>query len=365
MPDFDLTTSRTATYGWKLNLMMLRQNRWIQASRPLSQINIAIPLMVGEALAYHQHAKFSWENAFWVHGFGILCQLFIVYSNDWLDFEADSSHSAPTLISGGSRVLQDGKLRTQHLIVATACTGFVMLVLALYRLFGPFQDSWLLVATLATFALTWAYSGHPIRMSYRGSGQWLQMIGIGFVLPATGFVGQCGQLNGLFHPVLLLCVAAGYCGNLLTALPDYKADKAVGKQSPAVILGPQRTKVRLLVITTVSLVSVPAYCSSIRTARLGSSIICCWLVAAALLLWAFYLYRNNSTDRPGQDLRFSLSIASVFNTLLIGSSLCLCSADHPQNRFSEVTSSCLSSHTIHGSRIDGCPSITSWQPTVC
>ncbi|MFO0634334.1 MAG: hypothetical protein U0168_15925 [Nannocystaceae bacterium] len=83
---------------------------WWQAARPLAQANLAVPLVLGQVLAIAHGASFEAWRCVIVHGFGVIDHLFIVFANDVADEAADRLHTAPTLLSGGSRVLVQGRL---------------------------------------------------------------------------------------------------------------------------------------------------------------------------------------------------------------------------------------------------------------
>ncbi|MDH5493566.1 MAG: prenyltransferase, partial [Myxococcales bacterium] len=87
---------------------------WWQASRPLAQANLALPLLLGQALAVGAGARFDPWLALLVHAFGLALHLFIVFSNDYADRDIDVAGTR-TLVSGGSGVLVEGKLRPRAL----------------------------------------------------------------------------------------------------------------------------------------------------------------------------------------------------------------------------------------------------------
>jgi 1,4-dihydroxy-2-naphthoate octaprenyltransferase len=195
-----------------------------------------VPLILGEALAYAAHGRFSW-SLFGVIGLlGVLNQLFIVFANDFADREADALNPSPTIVSGGSRVIQEGKLAPQALRKAAWLMLGAMLVLA----FGVALTHgrwWLPPLVLGGAALLWAYSFPPLRLSYRGYGELLQGLGVGVVLPIIGFYVQAGSFAALPWLGLLPSFLLGYVSNLLTALPDYPGDRAANKRTYPVRFG--------------------------------------------------------------------------------------------------------------------------------
>ncbi|HVI02428.1 MAG TPA: prenyltransferase [Enhygromyxa sp.] len=209
---------------------------WVQAARPLAAANVAVPLILGQALAYSAHGRFSWSLFGLIGLLGTLNQLFIVFANDFADREADALNPSPTVVSGGSRVIQEGKLPAQALRKAAWLMLAAMLVLALWIALMHGRG-WLPLLVIGGAALLWAYSFAPLRLSYRGYGELLQGLGVGVVLPIIGFYVQAGSFDALPWLGLAPCFVLGYVGNLLTALPDYPGDRAANKRTYPVRFG--------------------------------------------------------------------------------------------------------------------------------
>lgn len=293
---------------------------WLQASRPLAQGLVVPPLLFGQALAWARHGTFDWTMFAWVHGFGVLDQLFILWVNDLTDVETDRLNRTPTRFSGGSRVLVDGKLDARSLrngalvvlalIIACAATLAV-------RYVRPLVPS--LVA--AGVLLVWAYSLPPLRLAYRGGGEWLQALGVGVVLPLFAYYLQAGALEAFPWPVLggALLVALG--GNVTTSLPDHDSDRESHKHTWTVRRGPRAARVDSLVVLALGVTGLVLACPDVPTlhrtlviaiacaplalnaARLGNpasadargaetfvltngvSMTLAWLLPAALLAW--------------------------------------------------------------------------------
>ena len=209
---------------------------WLQAARPLAAANVAVPMILGQALAFAIHGQFSWRLFWALQSLGFLNQLFIVFANDFADREADALNPSPTFVSGGSRVIQEGKLSPEALRRAAWIMLAAMVVLSAV-LAGLYALWWLPALVLAGAALLWAYSFAPLRLSYRGQGELLQGVGVGVILPVMGFYAQSGGFEGFPILGLLPCFLLAYVGNLLTALPDYPGDQAANKRSYAVRFG--------------------------------------------------------------------------------------------------------------------------------
>lgn len=210
---------------------------WIQASRPLAHINIAVPLLLGQVAAWHVTERFSWLWLLAAMLWGALDHLFVVFSNDFADHEADSGRR--TLLSGGSGVIPEGKLTPIQVQRAAQAAAMLLLLCSCALVFAgrnltPFY-------ALAALLLMWLYSFRPVRASYRGGGELLQGVGVGIGLPSIGYYLQT---EAVFAPAWLIGPAAllGVCSNVLTALPDVEDDARAGKKTWPVRHGMQSAR---------------------------------------------------------------------------------------------------------------------------
>lgn len=203
---------------------------WLQAARPLAQVNILVPLLFGQAMAFAATGRFS-LRWLWVSAqLGLLVQLVIVFANEFADRETDAHNATYARFSGGSRVLPEGRLapkavRTAALVALAA----LFVVCGGLALFGG--RPWLPLLALATAVLVWLYDHPPLRLSYRGHGELVQGLGTGVVLPLAGFYLQAGGFAGFVVSSLVPMLLLGAVGNIVTALPDYPSDRASGKRS--------------------------------------------------------------------------------------------------------------------------------------
>ncbi len=226
----------------------MRIASWIQAARPLAQANIAIPLLVGELLAFAVTGVWSWWLFGLTHAAGIADQLFIVFANDVADEDGDRENTTFNAFSGGSRVLAEGKLSASALRRAAALMAIVLVLLAAYPAFALARPL-LLPLWVGGIAVLWAYSYPPLRLAYRGYGELAQGLGLGVVLPLVGFYAIAGSFNTFPWAALAPLFVLGVAGNITTALPDEPADKACDKRSwPVRFTGRAARKHSLLLI---------------------------------------------------------------------------------------------------------------------
>lgn len=284
---------------------------WVRAARPLAHANIAPPLVLGQALAFAVTGAFSWRSAALVHAIGLLDHLVIVFTNDLADRETDADNQTYSLVSGGSRVLVEGALSPRA--VGRAAWLAVAGLLALGLGWAPQRPAlaWLVPAALA---LIWAYSCPPLRLSYRGGGEWLQALGLGVVLPLIGYVGQAGSLAAMPWDALLPLLLLGLGGHVVTALPDRPSDARAAKRTIPVRIGlaPARWLALLLIAVGAGL-----------TALVGPPLPTAWralVVAPPLLalLTSLLLIGRAAPERPRAMLAFALLTGGAISLVWLG-----------------------------------------------
>ncbi len=285
---------------------------WLRAARPLAHVNIAPPLMLGQAAAWALGLGFEAWMAALAMGFGVLDHLFIVFTNDVADRRADALNESPTLFSGGSRVLQQGAIRPRTLTTAALLAALSLLILSIVGALAG--RPWLPLFALAAIALLAAYSVPPLRLSYRGYGELLQGLGVGLVLPLVGFYCQAGRLDVAPWPLFAPLVLLGFVSNILTALPDTPADRAADKHTWPVRRGEMRARRDALVLLGVGLMLV---------SQLGPPLSPAWTAAvvvppAILALGALRYLRRADAKSRADCLRFVGLAAGAITLLQLG-----------------------------------------------
>ena len=221
--------------------------RRLQAARLPSAVNLQLPLLFGQTLAYATYGAVSAPLCLLLALYGLAMQLFIVFLNDWADRQVDALNETPTLFSGGSRVLVERRIEPTTLLRAGLFSGIAVLALGLLlaaahdRLLAPF----LFVSGLF---LLWSYSLPPLRLNYRGGGELLQALGVGCILPVAGFYvtgGASSRTPPRRKPLSIIALIAAYIYLQTTAaiaftLPDAEADRRTGKRTLAALWGVQK-----------------------------------------------------------------------------------------------------------------------------
>ncbi len=239
-------------FGWEVETMN-KLSVWLKASRLPSQSYIFFPLLLGQAIAYFQTGLFSWRLFVLIHLFGLFIQLYIVYANDYADKDVDESNETYNLFSGGSRVLVEGQINDKDMKFA------IFLMIGLNLLLGGiltflFQRLLSLPLIIFSLLLLWAYSYWPFKLSYRGGGEFLQMIGVAGVLPVFAYYIQLGSLDVFPWFILLILFPNHLACALSTALPDQPSDKENNKRTIPVIFNLKLAKYLIVVLNFLSVI---------------------------------------------------------------------------------------------------------------
>lgn len=165
-------------------------------------------------------------------------QVMTHYSNEYYDFHTDRLNHARTWFSGGSGVLASGALALavcRRAMQFAAGAALVMLVIAGLQVRAMF-----LIGGLA-LALSWSYSGPPLKLAGSGVGELSASLVVALLVPVTGYVMQSGGLVGQnLLAISLPLVLIHYAMLIAFQIPDIPADRAAGKRTLAVRIGLER-----------------------------------------------------------------------------------------------------------------------------
>lgn len=207
-------------------------------TRPGFLVITAVAVVLGWATAAACGCGFDWPRALATLVLALAAHAGANVLNDYHDARngADAANTGGLFpFTGGSRLIQRGRVTqaTTH-AVAWALLGLVTLgglLLALHTRGG------LLLIGMAGLLLAWAYSAPPLRLMTRGWGElavaatwWLVVLGADYVQRQAFF------LIPAYSAVSLGLLVANIL--LINGLPDAAADRAVGKRTLAVRLGP-------------------------------------------------------------------------------------------------------------------------------
>jgi 1,4-dihydroxy-2-naphthoate octaprenyltransferase len=214
------------------------------ASRAPFFVAVIMPSLIGGAVAYY-HGKFDLLLFLVVCAGMVLAHAGTNIINDYFDFQsgADIGNRNRTPFSGGSPFLPDGTLRPKSVLAAgLLCFAFGGLV----AVFLAWRAGWpVLVLAGAGAFIGYFYTAPPLRLGYRGVGEFATGLAMG---PLT-VAGVYYVLTGTFalEPVVASLPIGILVATILyvNEVPDYEADRRAGKRHLVVRLGKERA-VRLI-----------------------------------------------------------------------------------------------------------------------
>ncbi|MCU1491191.1 MAG: 1,4-dihydroxy-2-naphthoateoctaprenyltransferase, partial [Acidimicrobiaceae bacterium] len=208
---------------------------FVGGARPRTLAAAVVPVAVGVAVA-HAEGHLSWWRAVLALVVSLSMQVGTNYANDYSDGirGTDANRVGPARLVGGG-------LASPRAVKAAAMCSFAVgavagLVLAIAT------SPWLLAVGAACIAAGWLYTGGPRPYGYLGLGELFVFVFFGLVAVTGTVYVSAGHLSALAWvaavPVGLLAVALLVVNNLR----DIPGDRAAGKRTLAVVLGPHRTR---------------------------------------------------------------------------------------------------------------------------
>jgi 1,4-dihydroxy-2-naphthoate octaprenyltransferase/putative NADPH-quinone reductase len=245
-----------------------------------------------------------------------MIEVIVVFNNEYNDRETDKRNRFYSPFSGGSRVLVSGLISEVALNRAMLWLGVICLLLTfLVAVLAPTATyiPVVLVLTLAVIAIS--YTAPPLKLSYRGVGEFVVAFTHSFAVIICGFVFQGGSIGRLEPWALGLPLFLSIAPAIIMAgVPDMVADEQVGKKTLAVRLG------RVKASYTAALFVILSCCAAILLtgwsyidAAYGMVIYLALIHALVLVCMLFAYARNaNKPDRIDGILVAALSYIMWF-----------------------------------------------------
>lgn len=218
------------------------------ATRPAFLSVTLVACLIGLAGASRSGIAIDTLTALFTVAFALVAHAGVNVVNDYHDAlsgadEANEKRLHP--FTGGSRFIQNGVIGVRQMGVF----GYLLLAAVIPAgLWLAWQSGPGLIAIgLAGLFVGWAYSAPPLALMSRGLGEFAIAAGWLLVVAGTDFV-QRGSFA--FMPVAAGLSYALLVANLLfiNQFPDHDGDRAVGKRTLVVRLGPQTAKWAYLLI---------------------------------------------------------------------------------------------------------------------
>ena len=215
-------------------------NPWWLAVKPGSLPKILLPIAVGWSLGFAGESVLNPALIGLALALALCTQWAIVLLNDYADREADIAHQARFPAHIDPRVLVEGLLRPGQVLVVGLLAVLAVLAIAAVSIF--YQRPHTPYLAMAGLIVFWAYSFAPLRLNYRGGGELLEVLGVGVLLPVTGYYLAVGALplaeGHLLAPIALYALI----GALASGLKHEPADRENGKRTCCVLFGARTVK---------------------------------------------------------------------------------------------------------------------------
>ena len=210
--------------------------KWKYASKTDSWPKMLAPAILGQFLGCFA-AQSSSALGFLIGISLTVCNLIvIVFLNDWGDQRVDTIKRQMFPSECSPKTIPDRILRSHSLLFAglfAACCMLVITGFAAWYNHRPMLPIFAIIALL----MFQAYTFSPFKLNYRGGGEFLEMLGIGFVLPLMNSYAQSGIIWHSSYSLLLGSCSLALASALASGISDEDSDLSGGKQTFATRYG--------------------------------------------------------------------------------------------------------------------------------
>ena len=220
---------------------------WIAAARPRTLPAAVAPVLVGTALAWHDHAL-VWPAALACMGFALLVQIGTNFANDYYDYikGADTAERV-----GPRRAVAAGLIAPEVMKSAMTMVFALAIVVGLTLLqFGGWP---LLVIGVASIVCGIAYTGGPYPLGYNGLGDVFVFVFFGLVAVSATYFVQAGEVNSA---AVICAVGVGLLATNILVVNNYRdagTDQIAGKRTLVVRFGRRFARIQFGVSLFVAL----------------------------------------------------------------------------------------------------------------
>ncbi len=237
---------------------------WLKEFRPLFLLFVALPVLLGSAIAYSRgpgtfslfYCALSAIAIMSLHAGTVIL-------NDYFDFKSgtDVLNKERTPYSGGSGLLPEKVLSPGQVLAAGLLSFGFSIVLGLFTVLT--RSPTVLAVGIAGVVIGLFYTAPPFKLAYRGLGETARLIATPMMVLGACLVQEPSSWSDLHAmavafvvslPVAFLNTAALY----IFEFPDYDADSAVGKRNLVVRLGRKNAVYLFILLSALAYLSLPA-----------------------------------------------------------------------------------------------------------
>ena len=244
--------NKTSALKMVFKLGLKRVGLWLRTIRAPFLTATFTPIFIGAAVAWSDlktvglDTSWSWKMFWLVLGGASLAQIATNSSNDYFDHtsNADEINKVASPFNGGSRVIQVGLMTPGQVLLTALASISGTIIIGLYLNFqvsgAMFANTPILWAGVLGTFLALGYTGDPIRLGYKGFGEFAIALGFGpvmvmgahYVLTApihNNTLSQWNWIEALIAsiPIALLVMLIVW----INQFQDAPSDAAVGKNT--------------------------------------------------------------------------------------------------------------------------------------
>lgn len=297
MPDASTTSDGTSWLDEWAPLLA----RVIYALKPKSWPKLLIACGFGQALGVVAAGRFDPVGCALGFSFTLFDLAFVVLLNDYGDREVDALKRRMFPESGSPKTIPDRILEPRSVLELGLAAGAMALSVGVVAELLAARPGALLAAAgcMGLFVL---YTLPPARLNYRGGGELVEMIGVGFALPWFNAYLQSGigapEVLGWLPGFALLALASA----LASGLADEHSDRLGGKQTFATLFGPARVR------AAVEGMYIGAMLVWAAMGKLAPHLADWWTTAGAVLVMS-WVHRELSSAGRARDVDTPAGIA--------------------------------------------------------
>jgi 1,4-dihydroxy-2-naphthoate polyprenyltransferase len=233
---------------------------WVRAARLQLHTIGFTPLLLGNIAAWYEHGYFRWPRFILALLIGLLIHLVTAFVNDVADIQTDEANLSRTPFSGGSGVVVEGQLSCSDLIRGARGAALLAIALAGVMIIGLHVHWGIILFVIWGILSATEYSLPPVKLSYRGGGEFLVFVTYSFVLVWAGYFMQTGPAYSPLAWALSAPIGfAVFSLITVTQFPDLEADREAGKRSLVIVFGVKRTLRIVALAVLLSMFSVVAF----------------------------------------------------------------------------------------------------------
>ncbi len=219
--------------------------RWLFALKPASWPKLLVAAVLGQGIGVASAGRVDFVALGLGLAFTVLHLAFVVLINDWGDQDVDAlkrrlyPDDLPNRCS--PKTIPDDVLEARSVLLGGVGAGVLALAVAGVGEHFLGRPGLLGGAALCLLLLV-AYTLPPIRLNYRGGGEVLEMVGVGFFLPWWSAYLQSGKAMPGGLVVLPAFALLSLASALASGLADEESDRLGGKRTFTTSFGPHAVR---------------------------------------------------------------------------------------------------------------------------